>query len=262
MRILCIGDVCGSIGCAMLSKTLAGLKRKYSIDFTVVNGENSADGNGITPISADMIFNAGADVIMGGNHSLRRKEVYPLLETNPFILRPDNLSEAEFGKGYCLVDFGHTLVAVINLSGKVYLESQTADCPFKAADVLIEKAKNDGAKIIIVDFHAEATSEKKALALYLESKVSAVFGTHTHVQTNDAQILNGHTAFITDIGMTGPVDSVLGVKSSIIIDRFIGKNTTEKFVLATGKCILSGCVIEIDNKSGKALSIETINIKE
>ena len=262
MRILCIGDVCGSIGCRFLASSLPRIKREYGIDFTVVNGENSADGNGITPLSADMLFSAGADVVTGGNHSLRRKEVYETLDTNPFILRPHNLSDAEFGKGYCLMDFGHTLAAVINLSGRVYLENLKATCPFEAADKLIEQAQNDGAKIIIVDFHAEATSEKRALSIYLDGRVSVVFGTHTHIQTADAQILNGGTAYITDLGMTGPEDSVLGVKSSIIIDRFTGKNTNEKFVLADGKCILNGCVFEVENKTGKAISVHPIYIKE
>lgn len=262
MRILCIGDVCGSIGCRMLINTLPALKRQYGIDFTIVNGENSADGNGITPISADMLFSAGADVITGGNHSMRRKEVYELLDSNPFILRPDNLNEAQFGKGYCLVDFGHTLAAVINLSGEVYLEGKTSVNPFKAADTLIEKANADGARIIIVDFHAEATSEKRALGLYLDGKVSAIFGTHTHVQTNDAQILKNGTGYITDLGMTGPYDSVLGVESSIIINRLSKKNTTEKFVLANGKCILNGCVFDIDNKTGKTTDTHLVYIKE
>jgi metallophosphoesterase (TIGR00282 family) len=243
----------------MLSKTLPKLKREYAIDFTVVNGENSADGNGITPLSADMLCSAGADVITGGNHSLRRKEVYPLLESNPFILRPDNLSEAEFGSGYCLVDFGHTLVAVFNLSGKVYLENQKADCPFKAADALIEKAKNDGAKIIVVDFHAEATSEKRALGFYLDGKVSVVFGTHTHVQTADSQILQNGTGYITDLGMTGPKDSVLGVKKEIIINR-LKSNDMSKFELADGECILNGCIFDVDNSTGKTTRVERICI--
>lgn len=262
MRVLCIGDVCGSIGCRTVSSLLPKLKREYNIDFTVVNGENSADGNGITPLSADMLFSAGADVITGGNHSLRRKEVYDLLDSNPFLLRPHNLSDTQFGKGYTTIDFGYTMAAVINLSGKVYLESQKALCPFATADKLIEQVLSDGAKIILVDFHAEATSEKRALGIYLDGKVSAVFGTHTHIQTNDAAVLKGGTGYITDLGMTGPEDSVLGVKSSIIIDRFTGKNTTEKFVLADGKCIFNGCVFDIDNKTGKTLSVETLYIKE
>lgn len=261
MRILCIGDVCGSIGCNALLKNLSKLKRELKIDFTVINGENSADGNGITPLSADMLFSAGADVITGGNHTMRRKEVYNLLDTNPFILRPDNLTEAQYGSGYTLVDCGHSLVAVINLSGKIYLDQLKVSCPFDAAEKLIEKAHNDNADIIIVDFHAEATSEKRALGLFLDGRVSLVFGTHTHIQTNDAQILKNGTAYITDIGMTGPVDSILGVKSSIIIDRLRNKNTTEKFVLADGECMINGCVIDIDNKTKKTVDINLVNIR-
>ena len=174
-------------------------------------------------------------------------------------MRPHNLGDDKSGKGYCLIDFGRSLVAVINLSGKIYLEKMNADCPFKCADELIEKAKQDGAKIIIVDFHAEATSEKRALGLYLDGKVSAFFGTHTHIQTADEQILQNGTGYITDIGMTGPIDSVLGVKKEIIINR-LKSNDMSKFELANGECSLNGCVFEIDEKTGKTTQIERINI--
>ncbi len=260
MRILTIGDVCGSIGCEAIRKTLPTLKKEKKIDFTVINGENSADGNGITPQSAEMLFLCGTDVITGGNHSLRRKEVFDLLEENSFILRPDNLQEDLAGKGFCIVDCGYISVAVINLSGNIYLENLDASSPFDRADALIEKAKEQGAKIILVDFHAEATSEKRALGLYLDGKVSAFFGTHTHVQTNDAQILPKGTGYVTDIGMTGPMQSVLGVKSSTIISRLKDKNTTEKFTLADGECMLNGCIFEIDNKTGLTTATELINI--
>ncbi len=255
MRIFAIGDVCGKIGCEKLLGVLSNFKKQNNIDFVIANGENSADGNGITPQSAKMLFDAGVDLITGGNHSLKRKEVYDLLDENPYILRPHNLSEAEFGKGYAFIDCGHTSIAVINLSGVIYLEQLKATCPFKAADELIEKAKNDSAKIIIVDFHAEATSEKRALGLYLDGKVSAFFGTHTHVQTADATILPNKTAYITDLGMTGPSGSVLGVKASIIISRLKDKDTSQRFVLEDGDCFLNGCVFDIDDKTGKALSV-------
>ena len=260
MKILAIGDVCGTVGCEKLKAVLPRLKKEYGIDFTVVNGENSADGNGISPASADMIFAAGADVITGGNHTLRRRDVHNLLDENERLLRPQNLDSAEFGHGYCLVDMGYCQVAVINLSGTVYLERLEASNPFLAADKLLEKAESDGARIILVDFHAEATSEKRALGFYLDGKVSAFFGTHTHVQTNDAQILENGTAYITDLGMTGPIDSVLGVEKSIIIDR-LRNHTTGRFCLADGKCSLEGAVITVDNKTGKATDIEVINIK-
>jgi metallophosphoesterase (TIGR00282 family) len=260
MKILAIGDVCGSIGCRMLEKTLPLLKKEHSIDFTIINGENSADGNGITKESAEMLFAVGADVITGGNHSLKRKEIYSFLEENPFILRPDNLPEELEGSGYCLVDCGYVSIAVINLSGTIYLESLNASSPFQRVDALIERAKSDGAKIILVDFHAEATSEKRALGIYLDGKVSALFGTHTHVQTNDAQILPLGTGYITDLGMTGPIQSVLGVKSSIIISRLKDKNTSEKFVLADGKCMLNGCIFDINKNTGICESVQLINI--
>ena len=259
MRILAIGDVCGSIGCEYVRKILPALKREKQIDMVIINGENSADGNGITPDSADYLLNLGADVLTGGNHSLRRVEVYDYLDQNDCVLRPHNLAEAQNGKGYCVVDFGKLQVAVINLSGKIYLDRLNASCAFAAADELIEKAKSDGAKIIMVDFHAEATSEKRALGLYLDGKVSAFFGTHTHVQTADSQILEKGTGYITDLGMTGPIDSVLGVKKDIIINR-LKSNDMSNFELANGKCMLNGCIFDIDEKTGKTEKIERIYI--
>ncbi|MEE0946200.1 MAG: TIGR00282 family metallophosphoesterase [Acutalibacteraceae bacterium] len=260
MRILAIGDVCGNVGCNTVKNILPRLKKEKNIDFVVINGENSADGNGITPHSAQMLFSYGADVITGGNHSLKRKEICSVMEENHFLLRPDNLPDELVGKGYCLVDCGYTTVAVINLSGTIYLDNLNASCPFHKADALIEHAKNQGAKIILVDFHAEATSEKRALGIYLDGKISALWGTHTHVQTNDAQILPNGTGYITDLGMTGPIQSVLGVKSSIIISRLKDKNTTEKFVLSDGKCMLNGCIFDIDNNTGITQSVEIINL--
>ncbi|MBE6728675.1 MAG: TIGR00282 family metallophosphoesterase [Ruminococcaceae bacterium] len=260
MRILAIGDVCGSIGCNTVRKILPSLKKEKNIDFVVINGENSADGNGITPSSAEMLFSYGADVITGGNHSLRRKEICSMMEENYFLLRPDNLPDDLCGSGYCFVDCGYTSIAVINLSGTIYLENLNATSPFEKADKLIEFAKDQGAKIILIDFHAEATSEKRALGLYLDGKISAFFGTHTHVQTNDAQILPNGTGYITDLGMTGPIQSVLGVKSSIIISRLKDKNATEKFTLADGECMLNGCIFDVDTKTGQTTSVEIINI--
>lgn len=260
MKILAIGDVCGSIGCNKLMRVLPALKKEYNVDFTVVNGENSADGNGISPESAADIFAAGADVITGGNHTLRRRDIHSLLDEKERILRPDNLPKCEYGSGYCLVDLGYCSVAVINLSGNIYLERLEASNPFIAVDGLIERAKEDGASVILVDFHAEATSEKRAMGFYLDGKVSAMFGTHTHVQTNDAQVLNFGTAYVTDLGMTGPADSVLGVETSIIIDR-LRNHSTGKFMLAEGKCCLEGALITVDRITGKATDIELINIK-
>lgn len=259
MRLLAVGDVCGSIGCEYVRKVLPALKKEKNIDAVIINAENSADGNGTTKESAEYLLSLGADVLSGGNHSLRREEFYDFLEQSEVVLRPHNLGDDKSGKGYCTVDFGRFRMSVINLSGKIYLEKSGAGCPFKCADELIEKSKQDGANIIIVDFHAEATSEKRALGLYLDGKVSAVFGTHTHVQTADEQILQNGTGYITDLGMTGPIDSVLGVKKEIIINR-LKDNDMSKFELANGKCSLNGCIFEICEKTGKCLKIERINI--
>jgi len=257
MKILCIGDVVGSEGCSFLRAKLPALKREHQIDFCIVNGENSAEGNGILPSSAEHIFASGADVITGGNHTLRRREIYEALEENEFILRPHNISDAAPGKGMVICDLGFTKIAVINLLGTVYMESM--DNPFKTADKLISESKELGAKIIIVDFHAEATSEKRAMGFYLDGKVTALFGTHTHIQTNDSQILPLGTAYITDIGMTGVKDSVLGVDKEIVIQKMKDKIPL-RFKNASGESILSGVIIETD-RNGIVHGISALNIE-
>ncbi len=256
MNILCIGDVVGNSGCEILRHRLPQLKKQYSVDFCIVNGENSAEGNGITPYSAEHIFASGADVITGGNHTLRRKEIYSTLEENEFLLRPANMPSSVSGKGMCVADLGHTKIAVINLIGTVFMDSM--DCPFRCLDRLVSEAKDEGAKIIIVDFHAEATSEKRALGLYSDGKVTALFGTHTHVQTNDSVVLPNGTAYITDIGMTGPINSVLGVKPEIVISRMKDK-IPNRFLNADGPASLSGWLISVD-RQGKVTALEPINV--
>lgn len=258
MKILTIGDVYGKLGCEFLLKNLSKIKREHNIDVVIANGENSAEGNGILPGSAEMLFAAGVDVITGGNHSLRRREIYPILDENPFVLRPANLPSSAPGKGITYIDLGYTSVAVINILGVVYLESMS--CPFETADKLIAEAKENGAKIIVVDFHAEATSEKRALGFYLDGKVSCVFGTHTHIQTADEQILPQNTGYITDIGMTGVIDSVLGVDKNIIIQKLKDKMPV-KFYNASGDCELNGCIFEIDKSSGLTTSVQRIKIR-
>ncbi len=259
MRILAVGDVCSIDGCKAALHIIPRLKRERQIDLVIANGENSAEGNGITSESAEMLFSAGADIITGGNHTLRRREVHETLDEHPYMLRPDNI-QSDYGKGYCLYDMGKCTVAVINLLGQVYLDAQKAQNPFLAADELINRAKAEGAHIILVDFHAEATSEKRALGFYLDGKVSAVFGTHTHVQTADAQILPGGTGYITDLGMTGVIDSILGVKKEIIIARLKSADQS-RFEQASGESMLCGCIFDIDEKSGRALRAEAISIK-
>ena len=260
MKILAIGDVCGLSGCEILRKKLPLIKKEYGIDFTVVNGENSAVGNGISKDSAEFLLNIGADVITGGNHTLRRPDVHALLDENERLLRPHNLQKAKYGSGYCLVDMGRYLVAVINLSGQIYLERLEASNPFLAADELLAKAKEDGADIIIVDFHAEATSEKRAMGFYLDGKVSLVFGTHTHIQTADEQILKNGTAYITDLGMTGAVRSVLGIRPEQSVETFLG-GLPGRYQTASGGCKLQGAIFELDSDTGLCVGVERIDIR-
>ena len=258
MRILAIGDVFGKLGCDFLLKNLPKIKRDYNINLVIANGENSAEGNGILPNSAEMLFASGVDVITGGNHSLRRKEIYTMLDENSFLLRPANLPKSVPGAGITYIDMGYTNVAVINILGVVYLENMA--CPFETANNLINEAKLNGSKIIIVDFHAEATSEKRALGFYLDGKASVVFGTHTHIQTSDEQILPNGTGYITDIGMTGVYDSVLGVDKDIIIQKMKDKLPI-KFHNAIGECELNGCIFDVDKSTGLTKSIERIKIR-
>lgn len=258
MKILAIGDVIGKIGCTFLREKLPQLKKIRQIDVVIANGENSSDGNGITPASAEYLFTSGVDVITTGNHAFRRKESYDLYDNCEYLIRPANFPNGTTpGKGMTILDMGKIQVAVINLMGTAYLEP--LDCPFKEADRLIAQAKEANAKIIIVDFHAEATGEKRAMGYYLDGRVSAMFGTHTHVQTSDATILPQGSGYITDVGMTGPIDSVLGVKPEIIIKKFTEK-LPQRFEIATGDCKLNCVLMEIDNKTGKTVNIEAIEI--
>ena len=257
MRILCIGDVVGSVGCRFLREKLPALKRVKGIDLVVCNGENSADGNGLTPASAKFLFDSGVDAITLGNHAFRRREVFELLDSSPFIARPANFPDgAAPGSGIINIDMGRRIVTVINLMGNMYLESGL-DCAFDVIDRVLRQAEG---KIILVDFHAEATSEKRAMGYYLDGRVSAVFGTHTHVQTSDAQVLPNGTGYITDAGMTGTVHSVLGVKTDVIIRKFKTK-LPQRFDLASGDCKLEAVLFDIDEKSGLCKSAESIRVE-
>lgn len=258
MLVLAIGDVVGKIGCNFLRDKLPKLKKDKRIDIVIANGENSSDGNGITQSSVEFLFKSGVDVITTGNHAFRRKESYDLYDDCEFLIRPANYPNGTTpGNGMTILDMGKFQIAVINLMGTVYLDS--LDCPFKTADKLIEQAKKENASIIIVDFHAEATGEKRAMGYYLDGRVSALFGTHTHVQTADACILPNGTGYITDVGMTGTINSVLGVKPEIIIKKFVEK-LPQRFDLATGDCKLDCVLMKIDEKTGKTLNIEALEI--
>jgi len=253
MKILAIGDVVSGQGCEYLAKTLRRLKREYEADIVIVNGENSAVGNGITPKSATALFDAGADVITLGNHALRRPEISDYLDEQPFIVRPANYHPSAPGKGSVIVDKGAVSVAVINLQGAVYLDNIAN--PFEAIDTEIEKVTAAGAQIIIIDFHAEASSEKRAMGFYVDGRASVLFGTHTHVQTSDEQILPRGTGYITDLGMTGPYYSVLGVEPAIAIQK-MKTNLPVRFKNPDGPCTVEGCYFEVDNQTGKTVQTE------
>lgn len=257
IKVLCVGDVVGASGCEFLRKKLADYKRENNIDVCIVNGENSAIGNGMLPNSCNSIFTSGADFITGGNHSFKRREIYEYLDRADAVIRPANFGDGVWGKGYGIIDKGAYRVGVINLLGRVWLEGH-AD-PFEEAEKIICELKKE-TNIIVVDFHAEATAEKKALGYFLDGKVSAVFGTHTHIQTSDAQIMTSGTGYITDLGMTGPEESVLGVKKEIIIEKF-RKGFAPMFETAETPCFMQGCELVIDRASGKAIDIKAITVR-
>lgn len=257
MRILCVGDVVGSVGCKFLRERLPSLKKIKGIDFVICNGENSADGNGLTPSSARFLFDSGVDCITLGNHAFRRAEVFDFLDENPFVARPENFPEGTTpGTGVLNIDTGRRVITVINIMGNMNIESGLA-CAFETADKALERAEG---RIIIVDFHAETTSEKRAMGYYLDGRASAVFGTHTHVQTSDAQVLPKGTGYITDAGMTGTIHSVLGVKTDIIIERLKTK-LPKRFDLAAGECKLEAVLFDIDEKTGHCKSAESIRVE-
>lgn len=257
IKILCVGDVVGTSGCEFLRKNLAAFKAEKNIDICIVNGENSAVGNGMLPNSCGHLFTSGADFITGGNHSLKRREIFEHLERSDTVIRPANFDDTVWGKGFGIIDKGAYRVGVINLLGRVWLDGHGD--PFQKAKEIIGLLKKE-TNIILVDFHAEATAEKKALGYFLDGEISALFGTHTHVQTSDAQILPLGTGYITDLGMTGPEESVLGVKKEIIIEKF-RKGFTTMFETADTPAFMQGCIFTIDRDSGKTVEVEAVTLR-
>lgn len=254
-NLLFIGDVVGKAGCDFLSAKLPQIKRQYNIDITVVNAENSAQGNGVTFSSAESVIKAGADIITTGNHAFRRKDELDIYYKD-YIIRPANYPEGGcVGKGICVLDMGAYSVAVVNLMGTAYLEP--LDNPFTKIESILTEIDT---RNIFVDFHAEATSEKKAMGYYLAGKVTGVFGTHTHVQTADETIIDGHTAYITDAGMTGVEKSCLGVEIKPAVDRF-RFHMPVRFKEAEGKCFMCGVVVSFDEKLGKSHKIQRLIIR-
>lgn len=254
IKVCCIGDVVSQSGCDHLLKTLPELKRKNGIDVAIVNGENASIGNGLLPSTADLLLDCGADVITGGNHSFKRRELYSYLDANPQVLRPANYPDECPGKGYYIYDGGFYKMLVVSLMGTAFLEP--LENPFTRIDRIL---KEQGCPLAIVDFHAESTGEKRAMGYYLDGRVSLVVGTHTHVQTSDATLLPASTGYITDLGMTGPINSVLGIAPHSIIERFkLGMPT--RFEPAQGACAMQGIIATLGLATGKCYEIAAINL--
>ncbi|MBQ6614902.1 MAG: TIGR00282 family metallophosphoesterase [Thermoguttaceae bacterium] len=259
MKLLHIGDVVGKPGRTMLQRSLKGLRIKYQLDLISVNSENAAAGTGLTPETYKEIVEAGADVLTMGDHIYKRKEIIPILEQNDNIVKPANYPPEAPGKTYALVDLPlGRRAAVISLQGRVFMSP--VDCPFHAADKILKLLPPD-VKIILVDFHAEATSDKQLMGRYLDGRVTAVLGTHTHVATADEQIFPGGTAFQTDVGMTGPMESVIGRKIDCVREAVYTFKPT-KYEIALGNPQIHGAIVEFDHITGKATAIERLVVSE
>jgi metallophosphoesterase (TIGR00282 family) len=260
MRILFLGDVVGRSGRIALIENLPGLRERYRVDFVVVNGENAAGGFGITEPILTELLDAGADVVTMGNHVFDQRETLVFIERQDRLLRPINFPPGTPGRGAGLYKAANGAeVLVINAQGRVFMAD--LDCPFRAVERELEACGlKGGADAILIDFHAEATSEKEALAHFVDGRASAVIGTHTHVPTADEQILNGGTAYISDVGMCGDFDSVLGMEKEEPLSRFLTKVSTGRFSPSLGEATLCGVGIEVDDRTGLALAIAPLRL--
>jgi metallophosphoesterase (TIGR00282 family) len=255
MKILVVGDIYGKPGRYVLSELLRDIREEFSIDFTIANGENAAGGFGITENISKKLRSYGVDCITSGNHIWDRQEILPFLDESDYILRPANYPPTNPGKGYRLFrSEEHPDIAVINLQGRSFMKD--IDCPFRTCDAIIADLKKE-TNSIVVDFHAETTAEKKAFGWFIDGKVSLVFGTHTHVPTADETILPNGTGYITDVGMTGPFESVIGVKKEASIAYFL-KKTPQRFDTAQNDRRLNGIVVDIDETTGKTTNIQRL----
>ena len=258
MRILMVGDVVGRPGRYFFMEQTPELRRQKNIDMVIVNGENAAHGKGLTPSIFDELIKGGADVITTGNHIWDNPTVLQIIDTEPFLIRPANYPEGTPGNGFCIYPVGKKKVGVINMSGRTFM-SPTMDCPFRLGDKILNLLEKD-CDVILVDFHAEATSEKLALGNYFDGRVTAVVGTHTHVQTADEKILPKGTAYITDLGMVGAENSILGVAVEPVIKKFM-TGRPSRFEVAEGAAIYCALLIDIDDKTNKAVKVKRIFIK-
>ena len=257
MNILAVGDLVGEGAVEKLKQNLAKLKEDNKIDFVIVNAENSAGGMGISTKIFNQLKALKIDCITMGNHTWGKMDIFSFIDDD-ILLRPANYTKGIVGKGYNIYNVNNKKICVINLIGRTDM-GVLSDNPFTVIDEILVEVK-DKVDFIIIDFHAEATAEKIAMKYYLDGKVSLIFGTHTHVQTADEHVTQNGTAFITDIGMTGPVKSVIGMDVNASVKRFV-TTLPERYKLATGECFLNGIVVKIDDKTGKTLEIKRINIK-
>ncbi|QTU83566.1 TIGR00282 family metallophosphoesterase [Carnobacteriaceae bacterium zg-C25] len=259
MKLLFIGDIVGQIGRDTLKTYLPKLKERFKPQLTVANAENAANGKGITEKIYKDLLQSGVDMMTMGNHVWDNSDIFQFIDHANKLVRPANLSTHVPGVGYRLVKVNQITLAIVNLQGQVFMNS--SNNPFEVAQTLLEEIREHTSHIF-VDFHAEVTSEKQAMGWFLDGKVSAVVGTHTHVQTNDARILPQGTAYLSDVGMTGAYDGILGLKRDGIINRFQTQLPTRHEVMDNGRYLLSACLIEIDDATGKAKSIQNIMINE
>lgn len=258
MNILVVGDVVGKPGVYAVKIKLPMLKKEYNADFVIVNGENSADGMGITKVILETLYDSGADVVTMGNHTWGKKDIFSFIDEEKNLIRPANYPDGLPGNGSTIVNCKNKKIGVIDLIGRVNVGG-TFNSPFEKADEEIEKLKKDGADIIIVEIHAEATAEKIALAYYLKEKVNIVYGTHTHVQTADEKIYSTGMGYITDIGMTGPSDSIIGMEPSAALKRFLTQ-IPERYACAQGDIMLNAVLFKIDETSRKVTDIVRISL--
>ncbi len=258
MKILMVGDVVGKTGRYFFMEQTLELKQTHKIDMVVVNGENAAHGNGLTPQIFDELIRGGADVVTSGNHIWDNPKIMEIIDIEPFLLRPANYPEDAPGKGFCIFPVGKKNIGVINLSGRTFMPP--IDCPFRLAEKMLTFMQKN-CDVILIDFHAEATSEKIAFAHLFDGRVTAVVGTHTHVQTADEKILPKGTAYISDLGMVGAENSVLGMMIEPVIKRFV-TGRPSKFDVAKGAAVYCALLINIDNKTDRAVRVERIQIHE
>ncbi len=258
LNILFIGDIVGKPGMEMVQTWLPGLAKKYKADFIIANGENAADGKGCTEKEGKILFDLGVDVITSGNHIWDKHQSQDYLKEEKRILRPLNYPKGTYGRGYTIIETKKGKVGVLNLQGRAFMAP--IDCPFRAADWALSRIKQE-TNVVFLDFHAEATAEKLAMANYLDGKISVLVGTHTHIQTADERIFPKGTGYITDSGMTGPYDSVIGMKTDAAINRFVYQ-TPQKYQTAKNQVHLCGLFVKVDTETGETVEIERICLPE